>query len=816
MRRVWKSLAWVFGVLGGLVLLLLVALGGYLLWLGQSIPERDGAVGVAGLSQPVQVLRDAEDVAYIEAVSQADAYFALGFVHAQERLWQMDVYRRIAAGRLAVVVGPLAADADTFMRTLGLYRAAAADVEHLHPAVAAAVEAYVAGVNAYMAEHSGPWPPEFGLLFYAPEPWTMADSLAMGKLLGLMLSGNWQRELTRAALLQRLPPEQVDFLMRERHPEPGGEGPAQRSALDEGLGQLAQAVTGMTRELPAWFRMGGASAAWILSGERTASGMPILASDPHLAFTAPGIWYLARVRAAGIPEHDDLSQRPLDLTGATTPGIPFHLLGQNGRVAWGATTAYGDAADLYLERPVPGDPDHYETPAGPEPFQSRQERVSVRFGADRELNVRESRHGPIISDIQPRAARVIEQGRVLALHHPALLPEDSSTLAIYRLQFARNAAEFREALRDLVAPMQNFLFADVEGAIGFVSAGWLPIRQGHDGRLPTPGWGRETPPEVQIPFEAMPQSMNPAEGVIVNANNSMEGPDTPYPIGDDYDLRYRADRIAQMLTDGRAGELAYSAEMQRDTLSLMAAELRPLMLGEMADIEPADPQMAAALAVLERWDDRMTADSAAPLIFTAWLRQLNRALFEDDLAEDFQGWWDLRPVQVANVLSGERHWCDDVRTSQSEGCGMQAEAALAAALADLRARFGGDMAAWRWGDAHRVKFRHALFGFVPFLDRILNTTAPAQGGNYTLDRGGMSIRSDRDPFAKVHGAGYRAVYDLGDLDQSLYSIVPGQSGNPFERAFADKVEGWVTGRFFHIPTDLPPGQVRHRMSLEPR
>jgi len=823
MRRVWKSLAWTFGILGGLVLVLVVLAGGYLLWLSQSVPDRDGAVALTGLSQPVQVVRDREDVVYIEASDQADAYFALGFVHAQERLWQMDVYRRIAGGRLAEVVGPMAADADAFMRTLGLYRAAAADVDHLDPPVAAAVEAYVAGVNAYMDHHSGPWPPEFGLLFYEPEPWSAADSLAMGKLLGLMLTGNWQRELTRAALLQRLAPEQVDFLMQERHPDPDAAAavPQERSALDEGLGRLAAAVTGASLEMPAWFRLGGASAAWVLSGERTATGRPILASDPHLAFTAPGIWYLARVRAVGIPDDPDPALRPLDLTGATTPGIPFHLLGQNGRVAWGATTAYGDAADLYLERIAPGDPERYDTPAGPEPFTVRQERVEVRFGSARDLTVRETRHGPVISDVQSRAGRVTGEGLVLALNHPVLIPQDSSTRAIYRLQFARDVGEVQEALADLVAPMQNFLFADVEGGIGFVSAGWLPLRQDHDGRLPARGWEMAAPPTEPIPVAALPHVMMPEEGIIFNANNSMERPGDPHSLGDGYDLRYRADRIAELLTVDEPHDLARSAAMQTDTLSLMARELRPLLLAELAqpgatDPGPADPDAEAALAILRGWNDHMDADSPAPLIFIAWMRQVNRALFEDELGSDFRGWWDLRPVQVANVLRGAGEWCNDIRTDRTESCAAQVAAALDAALADLRERFGPDPRAWRWSAAHQVTFRHPLFGFVPFLDRILDTRAPAQGGNYTLDRGGMSIGSDRDPFAKVHGAGYRAVYDLGDLDASLYSIVPGQSGNPFERAFADKVEGWVSGRYFHIPAELPPGQERHRMSLEPR
>lgn len=820
MRRLRKILGWTFGILGGIVLLLLLLAGGYILWLSQSVPVRDGGVQVAGLAHPVSIRRDLQDIPYIEAQSQADAYFALGFVHAQERLWQMDIYRRIAAGRLAEVVGPMAADADAFMRTIGLYAAAEADVAGLAAPVAAAIDAYTAGVNAYLAHHFGPWPPEFGLLFYEPEPWRPADSLAMGKLLGVMLTGNWQRELTRAALLKRLPEDQVEFLLHNRHDDPDENRPQRRGqgrqgALEQGWTTVAEAVAGLPQALPSWFRMGGASSAWVLSGQHTGTGRPILASDPHLAFTAPGIWYLARVKAAGDPDAADWTKRPLDLTGATTPGIPFHLLGQNGRVAWGATTAYADAADLYIERLHPGDPGRYATPAGPQPFATRQERMRVRFDGERALTIRVTRHGPVISDVQQRAAGLAGRDEVLALRHPTLRPKDTSTLAIYRLQFARNVAEFRDALRLLVSPAQNFLFADVDGGIGHVAAGWLPQRSDwHDGRLPAPGWAsRDADPEA-IPFDALPQVLNPPGGIIYNANNSIERPGDLYDFGDDYDLRYRADRIAEMLRDDPVHDVADSLAMQTDTLSPMAREMRPLLLAELAQAGTLDPQEAQAVALLRDWDDRMTADSPAPLIFTAWMRELNRELFADELGEDYEGWASLHPVQAARALGGATGWCDDVATAAVEGCAQQVREALAAALARLRAAHGEDIAAWRWGEAHRLKFRHSLFSLVPFLEDLLHTTAPAEGGNFTLNRGGMNL-SGPDPFAKVHGAAYRAVYDLADLDRSLYSVVPGQSGNPFETDFSDKVQGWVDGRYFHIPAELPPDQVQTSMTLEP-
>ncbi|MEQ8349215.1 MAG: penicillin acylase family protein [Sneathiellaceae bacterium] len=819
MRRLRKILVWALGGLGALVLLLVLLAGGYGLWLSQSVPVRHGGIPIAGLAKPVEVLRDRQDVPYIRASSQADAYFALGFVHAQERLWQMDIYRRIASGRLAEVVGPMAADADSFIRTLGLYRMAQADTADLKPPLALPLHSYAAGVNAYIGHHKGPWPPEFGLLFYEPEPWTPADSIAMGKLLGLMLTGNWQRELNRAALMKRLPAEDVDFLLRERSEDPSERRsadpePGQRSQVDDGLARLAAALVALPDSMPPWFRMGGASASWVISGERTGSGLPILASDPHLAFTAPGIWYLARVQAPGDPGADDLNRRPLDLTGATAPGIPFHLLGQNGHVAWGATTAYTDAADLFLEKLDPADPGRYLTPEGSAPFETRDETVKVRFGTDRDLKVRQTRHGPVISDVQARARGLAGDGKALALRHPALFADDTSAMAFYRAQFAGDVAAFRDALRLLVAPMQNFLFADTAGGIGFVSAGWLPARDAGDGALPSDGAVNPMPRPAAVPFDDLPQAVNPSDGLLYNANNSMERPGDRFDFGDDYDLRYRADRIAEMLQGAAKHDLADSAAMQNDTLSLMARELRPLMLQKLAGVQFDDPRVAQAVEILRHWDDRMTGQSAAPLIFMAWLRQLNRHLFADELGPDFDSWWDLHPVQAARILGEELHWCDDKATAATEDCALQCRDSLRAALVQLSEEYGSDIADWRWDRAHRVKFQHPLFGFVPFLDEILHTSAPAQGGNFTLNRGGMNI-SGKDPFAKVHGAAYRAVYDMADLDRSLYSVVPGQSGNPFDADFSDKVDGWVDGRYFTIPGRLPADRVQHSMTLEP-
>jgi len=770
--RTGRIVRWSARVLAFVVLALIVLVVTVGLWLSSSLPAWNGNAAVAGLEQRAEIVRDTVGATHIQAESETDAYFALGYAHAQDRLWQMDTYRRIGAGRLAEVVGPPGLIADRFTRTLGLYRAAERQAANAPPSLRAALDAYAAGVNGYLAAHEGPWPPEFTLLGYRPEPWRPADSLVLGKLLALMLGGNWFDELRRAALLERLPPEDVAFLM----PTDLDDGPVtlgQAARLPVDADRLIAAVPGLLRPRRA-------SNAWAIDGRHTESGKPILASDPHLGLTAPGIWYLAVVRAPGFA-----------MTGGTVPGMPVHLVGHNGRIAWGLTTTYGDLTDLVV-LDVADEGMRYVGPDGPEPFTVREEHIAVRFGSDVTLQVRETRYGPVISDILDGAAAHAGEDAVVALQASALQDADGTPAAMYALNRATDWASFRESLRSYGAPQQNILYADTAGTIGFFAPALVPLRSAGRGlvpaRLPNGAW------TGFVPFDGLPQQANPATGVLYNANNRIVGSDYPYFISADWEPPFRAERLAEAL---RADAVPRSPEghaaLQADTVSTMARRLLPAMTALLPDSARASPAGAALAA----WDNRMEREATAPLIFAAWYAHLSSRVFDDDLSE--QG-GRVDPRRLDQVLRNDMtRWCDDRRTASVETCAEQTAAAWDAALADLSRRYGADLGAWRWGDGHPARFTHPLLSFLPGVPHWMGITVASSGGNFTLMRGGHGATEGL--FVNGHGAGYRAVYDLDDLSRSLFMVAPGTSGNPYSRFFAEHAADWRDGHSFRLPPD---------------
>ena len=768
LRRLSLIVLYVFGLLigGGTV--------GGLFWLYTSLPFTEGTVEVSGgLEAPAEILRDRWGVPHIFAQSAADAYFALGFVHAQDRLWQMETMRRLGAGRLAEVAGRYAVASDRFMRTLGFHRLVKEQFRRLDPAVRRGLKAYAAGVNAWLEAAAGSLPPEFTVAGVRPEPWRPTDSLLWGKVMGLRLSGNWRDELLRARLAARLPPERIEEMWPGTPPETrvSASPPWRGLALD----RLAAAVP----EAPGLPR--GASNAWAVSGTRTATGKPILANDPHLGFGAPVLWYLARITA---PD--------LHVTGATVPGVPFTVLGHNRRIAWGMSSTQSDLQDLFIERIDPADSGRYLTPEGSAPFATRTETIRVRGRDDVVLTVRETRHGPVISDIVDGVGQASASGpgRVLALSATFLGPDDLTPQAIYRLNRADGWQSFLAAMKDFDAPQQNVVYADVDGNIGFLAPGRVPIRRSGRGRIPRPGWTGEADWRGFVPYDALPRFLNPASGHVISANQRIVEPDYPYFVTDDWDAPYRARRIRDLLGEIGAHTLETTTRIQLDSLSLMAKQIMPLM----ADIEAPSPMAREALSLLEDWDGAMSRERPEPLIFSAWLRELNRAIYGDELGDLMADYWGLRPSFVISVLTDRRHWCDDIRTPRTEDCPGLIAAALARAVQRLAERFGADVSLWRWGDVHLASFHHPVFAGVPGLGRYAQLAIASDGGNYTVNRGASHIGNEVTPFEHIHGAGLRAVYDLSHLDGSRFMIATGQSGNPMSPHYGDLLKDWRDGK----------------------
>ena len=731
------------------------------------MPQTDGRLGVPGPKAEIRIERDADGVPLITARDDEDAAFGLGFVHAQDRLFQMELQRRYGAGRLAEIFGREAVTIDRQMRVLGLYSAAEAEIPFLSASVRRGLEAYAAGVNAFLVSRHGALPPEFLLLRFVPEPWQPADSLVWGKLMAVRLGGNYRGELLRARMARTIPEADLAFL----YPEYPKDAPTTLSDMRSIYGRLA--LDALYEALPPVVGPIYASNNWVVDGRHSASGKPLLANDPHLEFGAPGFWYLARLRT---PQHE--------IAGGTAAGSPFVLVGHNERIAWGFTTTTADVEDLFIERVDPTDPARYLTPQGPAPFASRHETIAVRGATPVDITIRTTRHGPVLSDVL--APGVADPGYVLALAATFMIPQDLSAEALWELDRAADWPSFRQALRNFVGPIQNIVYGDVDGTIGFIAPGLVPIRRGGEGWLPAPGWTGDYDWVGFVPFAELPSAVNPPSGHFVSANNKVV-PDTyPYFLSRDWDLPNRAERIEALLAATPVQTPGSSAAIEADTLSLMAQRLVPLM----TRIKPADAAGSEVIGRLRRWDFRMDRDEVEPLLFTVWLREFSRKVLFNRLGEAARGYWDLKPRVIEAVLTEREDWCEDPKQPTHEGCAASLGGSLKAALARLCRAYGSDMRQWRWGNAHTAIFANPVFGRIPVLRDWLDLSIPTSGGYDTLDRGPSTIGDEDHPFAQRFGAGLRTITDLAAPSDATMMITPGQSGNPLSGHFADLLSRW--------------------------
>jgi penicillin amidase len=768
---------------GVLTALLVVLLAGAYLYLRQSLPKTEGEVRLAGLAGPVDILRDRYGIPHIFAGSLADASFGLGYVHAQDRLWQMEMSRRIAAGRVAEVVGAGGLETDRFLRTLGVRRAAEANLRTLEPETRRLLESYAAGVNAFIAD--GPvLPPEFWLTGVRPEPWTPADSVAWMKMMAWDLGGNWRSEILRMRLSKTLSLARIHELLP---PYPGEPVPV-IADLKELYGTLEREAVRLAEFAPDNEGLGSNN--WVVSGARTESGKPLLANDPHLGLTAPPVWYFAQLSAPGVT-----------VIGATLPGVPGVILGRNQRVAWGFTNTGPDVQDLFIEKlDAAGG---YLAPEGPRAFQTVDEVIRVKGAEPERLRVRISRHGPVISDVVRAAQDAAPRGHVIAFSWTALAEDDRTLQAALKFARAREWDGFLAAARDFQTPQQNVVYADVEGNIGFVAAGRVPHRLPTNdlkGMAPAPGWQAKYDWAGWIPFEQLPHAFNPPGGAIVTANHRITPPGYAHFISSDWQPPYRADRIQQLLEATPKHTAGSFARLQADVASLAMRELLPRLLST----RPRSEEARQALALLSKWDGTMAPERAEPLIASAWWRELARAIYADELGDAFRQNWLSRAVFMNGVLSGDAdkaRWCDDVRTPAAETCAEVLAVSLDAALADLRTRFGEDASRWRWGEAHHARHEHRPFGRQPLLARLFDISVDSPGDPYTVNVGRNNMNDEARPYANRHAASLRAIYDLSDLEKSLYIHSGGQSGNLLSEHYKAFAEAWSKNEYIPMRAD---------------
>jgi penicillin amidase len=785
-----------------LVLLGLSAFGAFQIYLLRSMAPLSGEAPLKGLSAGVEIKRDASDVTHIHAKTPMDAWRAIGYVHAQERGWQMAFNRQVMHGELSEWLGAPTLETDKLMRTLGIMKAAQAQFDKLPPNTQKALEAYAEGVQAGYA--SAQWrAPEFVILGINPskamKPWTAVDSVGWALMMALDLGGNWGNEFARLMAMQTLNTEDLWKLLP---PYPGEARGTQVdiAALYKSLGVYApkntsQAQALATQQLLASSTLdigvleGKGSNNWVLPGNNTKSGLPLLANDPHLGLSAPAVWYFAGMHAPAGKFADGQAHGALDVVGATLPGLPFVVLGRTNQAAWGFTNTGPDVQDLYLEA-LEGK-DNYRTPTGQQAFETRDEVIKVKGQGDVNIKVRTTRHGPVISDVQPAYAQFLNMDKyAMALRWTALDVDNQTIVAGMEANFATSVAELRQAFSKNHSPMQSVVMADKGGNVLFKAAGKVPVRSAANdlqGMVPAPGWLAQYDWQSWIPYEQTPevsQADIEKRGWHATANQKILPPGYSQFLTNDWTGPERFDRIAQLLSAGTKLDASNMKSIQADVHSLAADRLLPYL----QTLTSQHAKAAEALPLLKSFKGDMTRDSAGALIYAVWIDEVTRAILLPKLGETrfkaLFGKRAFRPAVEGVLATQDKAWCGDA------GCQTLMNKALDTALDKIVAMQGDKVSTWNWGRAHPALSAHKPFGNVKALASFFDVSGPSGGDAFTVNVGQYWTSSATVPFATRHAASMRAVYDLANLDESAFIYQTGQSGHPFSPRYQDMKDEW--------------------------
>lgn len=831
MKKAGRILA---SVLIGILVLAIIAAGGGLYYFKsylpktvapKSFPQIDGEIKVDGLDGPVDIYRDSMGIPNIYATTSHDIFFAQGYVHAQERFWQMDAWRHIGSGRLSEMFGSGQAETDAFLRTLGWRQTAEAEWEGLSPETRSILQDYTDGVNAYLKDHSGTaLSLEYAVLGllspkYEIEAWTPIHSLTWGKAMAWDLRGNMGEEIERAVLLKTLTPEQVAQLFPaypDDHPvivNKIGEGPAMTPAFNnsqvnvEALHAVEQNVKLLDSFLGPW-NDGIGSNSWAVSGKLTDTGMPLLANDPHLGIQMPSIWF-----QIGLHCVEKSADCPFEVAGFSFAGVPGVVIGHNDKIAWGFTNVGPDVMDLYIEKVNPENPNQYEVNGKWVDFETRDEVINMANGDTMEITVRSTRHGPVISDtygplkdqgdpkdtefvpFKDRTGVDVPESYVIALAWTALTPSTPFE-AIWGFDQAQNWEEFREAASNFHVPAQNLLYADVDGNIGYQMPGDIPIRSKGDGTVPVPGWTDEYEWEGMIPFEELPYTFNPQEGYIVTANNQVQPDGYPHFITYDWDYGFRADRIVNMIQSApNKIDIAYIQKMHGDAYDANGAVFVPLLL----DLE-LDSDLQPALDTLKNWDYQAQSDSTSAAIFNAFWRHFLQNTFNDDMPEeryypDGGSRWNEVMRNMAKD-SKDPFWDDKATTDVIETMEFVMKKSFADGVAELKDTYGKDMSKWTWGDMHAATFRNSTLGEsgIFLIEDLFNRGPfPVGGGEAIVNATGWSVK---DGYETNWLPSMRQIIDLKNLDNSVTVHTTGESGHAYHPHYDDMAPLWAGIQYY--------------------
>ncbi|MED3796405.1 penicillin acylase family protein [Lysinibacillus capsici] len=762
----WKK--WLIVIAGIIAALALVAFIGFTWFMNKSKPVIDGELAVTILDQDVTVTRDEKGVPHIFAKTDADLYRAQGYVQAQDRLFQMDLARRQASGRLSEIIGEATINTDKHFRTFSLRDAAEKSLAAYDDESKQVLEWYAEGVNAFIAQakESNTLSYEFALLGYEPEEWTVVDSLTIGKYMAYDLGGNWNTLAFRHWALQNFDEEKAKELFI-KYPE-------NASAIIEANIQNPVAVAGQfsAEMLPNEFN---GSNNWVVSGDKTKSGMPILADDPHLGLSTPSIWYQMHLQS---PQQN--------VSGVIFAGIPGIILGHNDEIAWGVTNVGPDVQDLYIEIPNPDNPTQFRYDGKWEQAEVRDESIKVKDGETIDFEVVVTRHGPIMTDL---AFKDTEPTAQFSMQWTALQPT-AELRAVLGFNKAKTWSDFEKALEDFKAPAQNFVFASKDGTIAYKANGQIPIRKQGEGQLPVPGDSSDYGWEGFIPWDELPTLVNPKEGFIATANNQVIGEDYPYHITDFWAQPYRFERIKEVLEANDAITVEDMMALQMDQHNLYAREFLPDLLTSLKE-KDQDGKYAEIMAMLEKWDMVDAKESGAPLVFHTLMIKLQEVLFKDQMPEDMYGImygkFNITDQLLRTAYSGEK----SIWIEEQGGIDETIYKAFELTIAQLEDQFGKNSSKWQWGDYHQLTFDHTLGSASPILAAYFNAKkVPIGGSKVTVQAADNDLAGNVD-----HGASWRFVVDVGDLSSAYHIVGPGQSGHVKSDWYQDQVLDWANGDY---------------------
>ncbi len=755
----------------------------------KSLPQTAGTLTVSGLQSPVKIYRDAFGVPHIFAQNEADLLFAMGYVVSQDRLWQMELNRRAATGTLAEIFGSRAIEIDQFIRTIGIPKIANELTQKISSESRSILTAYAAGVNAYLAQNKNHLSNEFVLMQSQFQPWKIEHSLAYQRFIAWGLEMAWRVDPLYGELVDRIGSEKTTEIL-PIYPANAPTIVEDQSIQFRGLQNSFNKIAHDLSDLIKMNVTGLGSNSWVLSGERTTTGKPLLANDPHLMHQNPSIWYEVHLKAPGI-----------DCYGVALPGCPGIVIGHNQAIAWGLTNVMADGCDFFVEKINPENSNQYWYQEKWNEMTKTTEVISVKDQPSVTFDIRFTQQGPIISDIHPT---IKDSSKSVSLKWTGYQPSDE-TLACNKINKARTWNEFLEGLKYFAVPAQNYIYADNQGNIGYHCAGSIPIRRKGTGLMPQPGWNRDFDWMTFIPFEQLPHSFNPFKGMIVTANNKIDDDSYPHFISNYWEPPYRAQRINELLTKKNKLSIDDFKVIQSDQFSKHAQFLMPTILKALPEFKQDTQLKTYVCHCLQTWDLKLSTESVAPTIFEIFLIQFYKNIFQDELGDtlisDFLELPSI-PIRVTdNLISQETSdWFDNIKTPDiKETLPDIVLTSLEETIDYIRSNFGETVYQWRWGKIHTVTFEHMLGQKNP-VNRLFNIGPFPLGGSY-CSVNNATFLINRNDFRAVSGPSMRQIVDLSKRNNSLSVITTGQCGNPLSQHFKDQTPLWLNGAYHKAITD---------------